>query len=71
MIDNCRNETRCRVLALTREELSLYDDSATGPGLIVQGACTTILRLLVFASSLAVFAAGTFLYVQYVRRFMR
>ncbi|MFC1671553.1 hypothetical protein ACFL01_00305 [Planctomycetota bacterium] len=46
----------------------MEDHLPTGPDLMVQGACTTILRLMLFASSLAVFAVGTFLYLHYVRR---
>ncbi len=71
MRDEHRDMTRCRALALTREYPPLNDADVTGPGLAVQGACNTILRMVLFASSLAVLALGTFLYLQYLRRFMR
>ncbi len=68
MKDDCRNETRCRALSVTCDYLSLHDDGATGPSLMVHAALTGMLRLLVFASSLAAFAVGTFLYIRFVRR---
>jgi hypothetical protein len=49
----------------------MHENGETGPGLMIHGALTGILRLLAFAASLAAFAVGTFLYVQYVRRFVR
>ena len=63
-----RDGTRCRALSVTCEHPSLYDDGVTGPGLMVQGALTRALRLVVFVSSLAVFAVGTFLYIRFLRR---
>jgi hypothetical protein len=70
-MDECRNENRCRVSTLTCDCLPLCDNGETGPGLMIHGALTRILRLLAFAASLAAFVAGTFFYVQYVRRFVR
>ena len=67
-MDERRNGNRCRVLSLTCEYPSLCDEGATGPGLMVHGFLTMILRAILFASSLAAFAVGTFLYVRYLRR---
>jgi hypothetical protein len=71
MMDHNRNDIRCRALSITCKYPLSHHDGATGPDLMVHGALTRILRLFVFASSLAVFAVGMFLYVQYLRRFAR